>query len=71
MRKRQYFLVLFAMCMVSGSGTWAADPKFDNYLATVRELLPVDGTLMYDHSSMQGYRHWGQGNRFELFHMMV
>ena len=66
MRKRQYFLaLLFALYMVSGSGARAADPKFDDYLASVRELLPFEGTLLYDCASMQGYSHWGD---IRLFH---
>lgn len=63
-------LLLLILLPFSGLQAQTPDPKFDNYLASVRELLPVDGTLLYDCASMQGYIHWSHNaNRFEMFHV--
>jgi len=35
------------------------DSQFDNYLASVRELLPNDGTLLFDCASLSGYNYYG------------
>jgi endo-1,4-beta-xylanase len=44
------------------------DPKFNDYLASVRELLPVDGTLLFDGTFTSTFHHWGHGaNTIELF----
>ena len=35
------------------------DSQFDDHLASVRELLPNDGTLLFDCASLNGYSYYG------------
>ena len=62
------FTILLIMLSLKGLQAQIPDPKFDDYLASVRELLPVDGTLLYDCSVMAGYQFYSHGaNSLEVF----
>ena len=62
------FMLPFILISLSGLQAQNPDPKFEDYLASVRELLPVEGTLLYDCSVLSGYQFHTHGvNSFILF----
>jgi len=52
---RYFIFSLWILLSVPVVTAQTVDPKFDAYLASERQLLPVDGELLYDCSKLSGY----------------
>jgi len=58
--KTAFLFILFIF--ITTSALSQIDSKFDHYLQTEREALPVEGELLYAAGSLHGYRYTGESH---------